>query len=232
MFSKSAQFYDALYQFKDYRQAVQMMHQLIQREKPGSKSLLDVGCGTGKHIVYLKDQYLVEGLDINPELLAIARERCPEIRFHEADMTRFSLGKQFDVVACLFSSIGYVQTKEKLEAAVKTMAAHLVPGGLLIIEPWIYPDKYWKDKLVANFTDLENLKISWMYIHDQEGMTSVFDIQYLVGTREEISHFSEQHVMGLWTDKEYREAFSKAGVNVMYDEKGFFGRGVYYGILQ
>jgi SAM-dependent methyltransferase len=232
MFTKSAGFYDALYRFKDYRKAVQLLHQLIQENRPGALNMLDVACGTGKHIEYLRDHYVVEGLDINPELLTIARERCPGIRFHEADMTRFDLGEKFDVVACLFSSIGYVQTKEKLRESIKAMAMHLQPGGLLIIEPWIFPEKYWKGKLISNFADLDDLKISWMYIQAMEGLTSVFDIHYMVGTTEEISHFSEQHIMGLWTDEEYREAFTGAGLSVYYEANGFFGRGVYYGNAQ
>jgi ubiquinone/menaquinone biosynthesis C-methylase UbiE len=231
MFTKSAVFYDALYQFKDYREAVELMHKLIQRERPGSASVLDVACGTGKHIEFLKDHYEAEGLDLNSDLLEIARERCPDTLFHEADMTSFELGKKYDVVACLFSSIGYVQSKERLNAAVSAMAAHLVPGGLLIVEPWIWPGKYWKGKLVSNVTDQEKLKISWMYIQEQVNMTSVFNIHYLVGTEEEVSYFSEHHVMGLWTDEEYRDAFAKAGLTVTYEEKGFFGRGVYYGAL-
>jgi SAM-dependent methyltransferase len=232
MFTRSAEFYDALYQFKDYRHAVQLLHELIQGHKQGKLSLLDVACGTGKHIEYLKNYYEVEGLDLNPDLLRIARERCPGIIFHEADMANFDLGRKFDAVACLFSSIGYVHTKERLQDAILSMAKHLTPGGLLIIEPWIYPGKYWKGKLIANFTDLDDLKISWMYIQEQAGMTSVFDIHYMVGTPKGISNFSEKHVMGLWTDEEYREAFRKAGLSVMYEERGFFGRGVYYGILQ
>ena len=229
MFTKSARFYDALYQFKDYRKAVQILHQLIQENKPGALTLLDVACGTGKHIEYLRDHYAVEGLDINPELLEIARERCPGNTFHQQDMTNIDLGKKFDVVACLFSSIGYVQTKERLQESIRAMAMHLQPGGLLIVEPWIFPDKYWNGKLVANFADLDNLKISWMYIQELDGLTSVFDIHYQVGTSEGISHFSEQHIMGLWTDEEYREAFTRAGLSVNYEENGFFGRGVYYG---
>jgi len=232
MFTKSARFYDALYQFKDYGKAVGLLHELIQEWRPGALTLLDVACGTGKHVEFLQENYSVEGLDINPDLLKIARERCPGITFHEADMSRFDLGEKFDVVCCLFSSIGYVQTKLKLDESIHAMARHLRPGGLLVVEPWIFPDKYWKNKLVSNYADLDDLKISWMYIQEQEEMTSVFDINYLVGTGSEISYFSEKHVMGLWSDEEYREAFRKAGVSVNYEEKGFFGRGVYYGILQ
>ena len=54
-----------------------------------------------------------------------------------ADMTSFDLGRRFDVVTCLFSSIGYVGTAERLDQAIATMAAHLEPGGTLIVEPWL-----------------------------------------------------------------------------------------------
>jgi len=68
-----------------------------------------------------------------------------------------------------------------------------------------------------------------MYKHEMEDNRSIFNINYLVGTAESVESFTEQHVMGLWTEQEYREAFKKAGIAVHYDEKGLFGRGMYYG---
>ena len=91
MFTKSAQYYDALYHFKDYNAASKQLHALIQRHNPKAKTLLDVACGTGKHLDLLQQFYQVAGLDINPELLQIARQRCPESPFHEDDMVDFRL---------------------------------------------------------------------------------------------------------------------------------------------
>ena len=232
MFTKTAEYYDALYHFKDYGAACNQLHQLIQQYNANAKTLLDVACGTGKHLEYLKNRYEATGLDLNPELLAVARKRCPEVNFHEGDMTNFRLETTFDVVVCLFSSIGYVQTVENLNKAVACFTQHLNPGGLLVIEPWITPEKYWVDKITANFVDQPNLKIAWMYTSQLKGLTSVFDINYLVGTPEGVSNFTEQHVMGLWTDAEYKNAIQQAGVKVNYDPKGLFGRGMYYGVKE
>lgn len=229
MFTKTAEYYDALYHFKDYEAACNDLHDLIKQQLPQAKSLLDVACGTGKHLQYLQNQYACAGLDLNPELLAVAHQRCPTVPLHHGDMTDFYLPTSFDVVVCLFSSIGYVQTAENLRKAITCFAQHLNPGGLLVLEPWITPEKYWVNKITANFVDQPNLKIAWMYTSQLQGLTSVFDINYLVGTAAGVSNFTERHVMGLWTDTEYRQAIEDAGITVHYDATGLFGRGMYYG---
>src|SRR6266542_1471726 len=124
MYTKSARFYDALYHFKDYATASKQLHALIQQYSPGAQTLLDVGCGTGKHLECLRGYYRVEGLDLNPEMLEVARGRCPGVSFHMEDMVDFNLEYTFDVVACLFSSIGYVRTVARLNRAVASMARH------------------------------------------------------------------------------------------------------------
>src|SRR5512135_455420 len=102
MFTKSAEFYDALYHFKDYSATSMQLHALIQQYNPGAKTLLDVACGTGRHLEHLQKYYQVEGLDLSPEMLVIARGRCPEVPLHQGNMVDFRLGRTFDVVTCLF----------------------------------------------------------------------------------------------------------------------------------
>ncbi|QIL76401.1 class I SAM-dependent DNA methyltransferase [Hymenobacter sp. HDW8] len=230
MFDKTADYYDALYHFKDYGVACDKLHKLIQSQLPAAKSLLDIACGTGKHLEYLSSHYYVEGLDLNPDLLNVAQKRCPNVLFHQADMTDFSLSKTYDVVVCLFSSIAYVRTLENLRKAVQCMADHLSPNGLLVIEPWFSPDTYWVGKTTANFVDQPDLKIAWMYKSERKDLTSFLDIHYMVGTPQGIHEFTEEHILGLWTDSEYKQAFEDAGVRVNYDEMGLFGRGMYYGL--
>lgn len=232
MFTKSAAFYDALYHFKNYDLACTELDKLIQQMKPGAKTLLDVGCGTGKHLKYLQNNYKSEGLDLNPALLSIARKRCPDVTFHEADMTCFTLNTSYDVIVSLFSSIAYVRTIENLKKTLQSMAQHLNPGGLIVIEPWIYPENYWLGRLTANYVDQPDLKISWMYVSEKVESTSLFNIHYMVGTEQGVFTFNEEHIMGLWTDAEYREAFENAGITPHYDAKGFFGRGMYFGVKQ
>jgi SAM-dependent methyltransferase len=227
MYTSSSSIYDALYNFKDYDEATRKLHALIQAVVPSAVTLLDVGCGTGKHLEYLSRDYRVEGLDINEEMLQVARRRCPGIMFYQADMTQFSLGRTFDVVTCLFSAIAYVRTVDRLQKAIAAMASHLSTGGLLVVEPWIDSQRYRVGEVVANFVNDPELKIAWMYLQEIVDRVSVFNIHYLVGTPAGITQFAEKHEMGLFTHAEYVAAFERCGFSVQYDPEGLFRRGLY-----
>jgi dTDP-3-amino-3,4,6-trideoxy-alpha-D-glucopyranose N,N-dimethyltransferase len=231
MYTRSAKFYDALYHFKDYADASRQLHQLIQQHNPDARTLLDVGCGTGRHVECLREYYRVEGLDLNPNLLQIARDRCPEVTFHCANMMDFKLSQKFDIVTCLFSSIAYVKTVENLSKAMSNLAFHLEPRGMLIIEPFFWPENYWTGTITANFVNQPKLKIAWMYTSGppKNGIAAL-DIHYLVGTPDGVDQFNELHEFGLFTDQEYRSAFRKLGLDVYYDHEGLFKRGLYWGI--
>lgn len=233
MFSKSAKFYNAIYTSmgKDYPAEAQKVYALIQQHKksPGN-TLLEAACGTGRHASVLQKFYRVEGLDLDSEMLAVASQEYPDIPFHQADLVAFDLGKQFDAITCLFSSIGYVITRQRLEDAVQTMARHLLPGGVLIVEPWFTPGQWKPGRVSALFVDQPDLKISRMNISEAEGPLSFFVFHYTVGTPRGIEYFTERHELGLFTHAEYLEAFHKAGLNVAHDPEGLDGRGLYIGL--
>ena len=235
MFSKSAKFYNAIYESmgKDYVAEAQKVHHIIgQRKKSPGNSLLEVACGTGLHAFVLQKYYQVEGLDLDAEMLAVASQNYPDISFHQADMAEFDVGKQFDVVTCLFSSIGYVKTTERLNQATQVMANHLLPGGVLIVEPWFTPEQWKPGRVSALFVDQPDLKISRMNISEIEGRLSFFIFNYLVGTPQGVEYFTERHDLGLFTHEEYLEAFRKTGLEVTHDPEGLDGRGLYIGVKQ
>jgi len=233
MFSKSAKFYNAIYESmgKDYTAEAQKVHRLIQQHKrSSSNTLLEVACGTGLHASVLQDFYQVEGLDLDTEMLTVAQRDYPDISFHHADMAEFDLGKQFDAITCLFSSIGYVKTKARLNQAIQTMARHLLPGGVLLVEPWFSPEQWKPGRVSALFVDQPDLKISRMNISEATDRLSFFVFHYVVGTPEGIEYFTERHELGLFTHDEYLDAFRKPGLEVIHDPEGLDGRGLYIGL--
>lgn len=68
MWKELAKHYDLLYSWKDYEKESEVIHKLIGKYKrtEGNK-LLDVACGTGNHIQYLKGHYNIRGLDLNKD---------------------------------------------------------------------------------------------------------------------------------------------------------------------
>lgn len=232
MFSKSAQYYDEVYASidKDYSSEADKAHKIIQKYKQSKgKLLLDVACGTGAHAGPLRKHYKVEGLDLDPEMLSVARRKHPKITFHQGDMTNFDLSRQFDVIVCLFSSIGYVKTKPRLQKAIKTMNGHLLPGGVLLIEPWFTPIQWKPGRAFMTQVNKPDLKIVRMSHSGQRGKISVLEFQYLIGTSKGIKHHTEIHELGLFTHKEYMDASKVTDLNVIHDSNGLDGRGLYIG---
>ena len=230
MYLKTAAFYDAIYRFLDYAGACEKLEAIIARENPSARTLLDVGCGTGRHLELLGKTYQAEGLDLDAGLLAVARGRLGDMPLHQGDMVDFSLPRRFDVIVCLFSAISYVRTVDRMYAAIANMARHLNPGGVLIVEPWFTPERLWTGHITANFVNDPDLKIAWMYTTTLVDRISVLDITYMVGTPATgVETFKEQHDKGVFTDAEYRDAFEVNGMSVSHDPVGLFSRGLYIG---
>lgn len=231
MFTKSARFYDAIYSFKDYATEASRVRDIVATRVPEARTLLDVACGTGLHLQHLRKWFECEGIDLDPGLLELAREKLGNgFPLHEGDMRDFDLAKAFDAVTCLFSAIGYVRSEDELQSAITRMTAHLVPGGVLVVEPWLGPDEFVSGHLGGVFVDKPELKIARMNVGEVEGRISRMLFHYLVGTAGEISYFDELHETYLFSNEEYRAAFEIAGLEVQHDPEGLMGRGLWIGV--
>jgi ubiquinone/menaquinone biosynthesis C-methylase UbiE len=233
MYAESADLYDIIYQNqgKDYAAEARRIHELAQQHKKSAgNDLLDVACGTGLHAGYLSEFYQVEGVDLDQNMIAVAREKHPGIAFHTGDMRDFELGQPFDVITCLFSAIGYMLDVEQLHKALSNMSRHLKPGGVMLVEPWFGPEAWKTGSVRTAFVDQPDLKIVRMNLSEQKGNLSVFTFHFLVGTPKGVRYFNEYHELALFTQAEYFAAFRANALDVSYDEAGLYGRGLYIGV--
>jgi len=230
MEAKTAPYYDKIYAAlgKDYAAESERLKGIVKQHKRSrGKALLDVACGTGAHAEHLCKAFGITGLDIEPAMVTIAQERCPTGVFFIGDMREFDLDRSFDVVTCLFSSIGFMKTVEDLRAATGEMARHLVPGGVLLIEPWLAPDTFSAGHMQVVVVDEEELKLARVTRSDRDGDLSILDMQYLIATAEGIEHVAERYEMGLFEREEYGAALEEAGLDVVYDRQGPAERGLF-----
>ena len=230
VFTKSVAWYDAIYSWKDYARETERLRRLMdQHARRPIATLLDVACGTGQHITHLKPRYAVEGLDLDPEMLSLARRRHPDVTFHQGDMRTFDLGRRFDAVTCLFSSIAYCRSPAELAQAVGSMARHTNPGGLVLVEPFITPEQFKPGHVASIFVDRPDLKIARINTASVADGTAVMLFHYLVGNPDRVEYFTERHEMRLFSDEEYLAAFHAAGLHTAHDPEGLMGRGLYIG---
>ena len=207
-----------------------MIDAVVQERRPEARSLLDVACGTGRHLEQLRHRYAVEGIDLDDGLLAVARRRLPDVPLHVGDMRGFHLGRTFDAVTCLFSAIGYLATPVELDAAIAAMGRHLEPGGVLVVEPWLKPGEWTPDRPALLTVDEPDLKVARISMSGLRGTTSLLDFHYLVATPHGVESATEHLELELFTQDETIAAFERAGLDVSYDEQGLIGRGLYVGV--
>ena len=212
-----AGWYDAIYDAsgKDYAAEGQALLSLAQAGGAEPRSLLDVACGTGRHLEFFA-QHLDEvvGTDTSSEMLTIASVRLgPSVTVDEADFRTLDLGRSFDIVTCLFSSIGHVTNEAELDQAVAAMAAHVAPRGTLVIEPWLTPDRVTeggvRDLATANTPDGVVARASSSV---PDGDALVVSFAWAVATPGGVASLEEERRMPLFSADRYIQAVEATGL--------------------
>ncbi len=215
---------------KDYQKEVDMLFDLIKKYKLSSgNDLLDIGCGTGEHIRYLKNSFVVKGLDISEDMLTVARNKFPEISFICTDMADFNLGEQFDVIISLFSAVGYVRTIERLKLTITNISNHLKPGGIAIIEPWFTPQNFFSAHANVLFSSNEGISACRMRETSVDDNNVNILEEILMFFDNKVVHFSSNHIFGLFSRDDFFAAFTGAQMTFDYLDKGLSDRGLYIG---
>jgi SAM-dependent methyltransferase len=172
----------------------------------------------------------VDGIDLEPEFVEIARRKVPNGSFRTADMRRFDMGKKYDVVQCLFSAIGYLTDGGDVVRALECFSRHLAPGGIILVEPWITPENWQHNGLSMLSVDQPDLKICRMNVNRLDGNLSIIPFDYLIATRAGVQHVQEEHVLALYSVDEMLEFFGQARLKVTLDPQGLDGRGLYVAV--
>jgi ubiquinone/menaquinone biosynthesis C-methylase UbiE len=227
-----AKYYDLLYPDKDYKKESDKIRQIIKRyKKTGGNDLLELACGTGRHAQFLKRDFSVLATDINAGMLRVARKRIKGVVFGQADMVNLNLGKRFDVVLCLFSSIGYVRTYANLKKTLRNIARHLKTGGVVIIDPWRSKASFKTGSYLTTY-DSERLKITVLALAKMRRNSSITDDHYLIAEKtKDIRYMVDRHEMGLFERKNTLRAMRDAGLRAIFLKNGLrTNRGSYVGI--
>lgn len=229
MFSASADYYDLLYDFKDYDDEARRVAGVVRAHRPGARTLLDVACGTGRHAACLTTEhgFSVDGIDLEPRFIELARARNPTGDFRVGDMRDFQFGRTYDAVVCLFSSIGYVRDLKGLRRAAAAMTAHLGDEGVLLVEPWFEPSAAVDRSFHCLTGASDDVKVCRMSHSRVDGSVSRLRFEYLIGTAAGVERRTETHELGLFTRDEMTATFCDAGLTVAYDPEGLTGRGLY-----
>ncbi|MDT8317447.1 MAG: class I SAM-dependent methyltransferase [bacterium] len=225
LFGKYSSYYDLLYKDKDYESEVEYIHKLIQKNMPGSKRILNLGCGTGKHDILLAEKgYHVTGVDMSEEMLSEAKARLSsqdsrnlQVNFFQGDIRSLEMEEQFDVVISLFHVMSYQTTNEDLNLAFISAKKHLCKNGFFIFDAWYGP---------AVLTDLPSMRVKRLEddkIHVtriaeplMHANKNVVDVNYTIFIRDKIND-----VVHELKETHHMRYLFKPEVDILFDKSGF-----------
>lgn len=237
VFGDYSRYYNLLYKDKDYASEAEYVHNLIHMHKPGAASILNLGCGTGRHDLLLAQMgYEVIGIDKSEEMLAIANSQIstlssqpPVLSFSRGDIRTVRLDKTFDVVTSLFHVMSYQTANDDLRAAFATVRAHLNPGGIFIFDCW-YGPAVLTDRPAVRVKRLEDeaifvTRIAEPVMHEND---NIVDVNYQVIIRDKASSYVEElmetHRMRYLFRPEIELCLGEAGLRVSAAAEWITGR--------
>jgi cyclopropane fatty-acyl-phospholipid synthase-like methyltransferase len=232
MYGDQADLYDRMYHWKDYEgEAVALRAQLMAEGVAPGARLLEAAVGTGAHLAHLADHFEVAGFDLNEGMLRVARHRLPGVPLWQADMREFTVEVPYDVIICMFSSIGYLTDRAQLAAAAACFAASLPPGGLLVVEPWFTVEQWRVGNPNLQTYDSADLKLARGTVSSIDGEIAVMDMHWLVLRRgRPAEHFVDTHRMWLCPRSVLLDVFAENGFSMRFQEEGLpGGRGLLIG---
>ncbi len=215
-FSQIASYYDELYVNPAYykAEAIKTVALIKTYKQSDGNELLDIACGTGGHMPYWREHFHVVGLDISPEMLDRAKQKYPDIKFILGDMIDVNINQEFDALVCLYGSIGFVQTPEKLNEALVTFAKHMKPGGVLCLTPWSTQEEF-KPFIIVDAVEKPHISISrGENVKLKKPGTIEIKLQHIVRRNGKSTCIEESMEIGLFSRQQYLDAISGANLEL------------------
>ena len=220
LYKRFAKYYDLIYSEKDYDKEIRFVERLAKKHRIKGKDVLDVACGTGNHAVLLKKKgFSVIGIDLNKEMLAVARKKTKSIRFLQGDMRRFKLKKRFDIILCMFSAMSYNQNYNELEKTLKNFYSHLKEKGLLVFDLGIYEER-WDLKLGVDVIrcQYKGADLVRFARSTRQGDYGIINMAYIMFKDKKFTFGHEKHKMYIFKALNIKKAAEKVGFKVkLYD---------------
>ena len=191
-----SKYYNLLYKDKNYQEEYNYIHDLIKKHgNTGNKNILDIGCGTGKHLnLFKKDGYIVSGVDMSENMICEARKYLEQeeglLCFKASE---FTFEKKFNVIISLFHVMSYQTENTELEKVFQNVSDHLVEGGLFVFDFW-YGPAVLTDPPVVKIKRLEDdeVKITRITEPEMRYNENIVDVNFEVMIEDKRTHLVEK----------------------------------------
>lgn len=219
LYSDLAEWWPLLSPPEDYAEEASWYLHLLQEslDRPLG-SMLELGSGGGHLASHVHPAVELVLLDLSPEMLAVSQALNPKREHVRADMREVRLGRQFDAVL-LHDAVMYMASEADLAAALRTVAAHLRPGGAALILPDRIKEEF-EDGCVMGGSDGEDGRaarfIEWHFDPDPED--DHYEVHFSFLLREAdgaVTQVHEAHRFGIFDVSTWLRLLDEAGLELL-----------------
>lgn len=203
VFLDYAKYYDALYKDKDYKTEVDFIVSEIRKYAPHAKSILNIGCGTGRHDQFLSEYgFNITGIDLSAQMVEIAKARNTSSSFQylHGDGRNIFLDQKFDVVISLFHVLSYQTSNEDVINFLKSASRNLNENGICIMDFWygpavlnLKPERRTKSFSTSEMTVVRHSYTTMNYVSNVA--TVNFDVEIKDLEKDAVQSLHEKHPM-------------------------------------
>lgn len=238
VFNDYAYYYDFLYLDKDYSGEAAHVDTLLQNHAPGCASILELGCGNGKHAGLLAEKgYSLEAIDFSSKMIELAEERKKELapglaaklNFGVGDVRNARFDRTFDAVISLFHVMSYQTGNDDVLQALQTAEIHLGPGGIFVFDVWYGPAVFTlKPEVRVKRYDHQDFTITRIAEPVHLVNKNVVEVNYEMIVQDKQSGkakvFSEKHVMRYFFLPELLSLISSTEFELKYCKEWITGQ--------
>ena len=206
-----SEYYHLLYNNRNFEEAELFINNLLTYlQIPQNAKVLDLGCGKGRHSIYLSSKGLnVLGVDLSPNSIKEAtKSESDLLKFRVGDMREPQGVKEFDYVFNLFTSFGYFESDIENVKTLEAIHISLKKNAFLIV------DFMNAEKVKANLISEQEVKrpgVSFLIKKSLENNVVLKKISFIVNGK---SYFFEERVQAL-EQKDFINYFQKTGFKIM-----------------
>lgn len=208
-----AEVYDKLINV-DYGAMADRIESIFNKYGKKPNLVLDLACGTGSLTMELSRRgYDMIGVDLSEDMLSVATDKAPDIRFLCQDMTEFELYGTVDAIVCTLDAVNYITDKRRLKKMFSLVHNYLNPDGIFIFD--INTEHKLKNVLSDNtfVYDEEDVFYTWENYYRKGISTQI--LNFFVDTGDGYRRFFEEHIQRAYSVTEIKEMLKNAKLDFL-----------------
>jgi SAM-dependent methyltransferase len=216
--------YNLLNEGKDYKKELDFVFETVSAivgKEFIPKSVIDFGCGSGKHLAELQNSIeRVVGVDRSKDMLSAAFDLLPnEYELIHSDIGSFNTSESFDLVFSLFHVASYQTTFQEIVAYWNTISSSLSMDGFAFIDFWnrtAWDQEPPERRVTEKSNELTSVRrVSTPTIDFLSGIVDLDITVTFSGSENKEEEYHEQHRLRAFTLLEVQLAAKLVGLDVV-----------------